>query len=91
MKTQRVLAALFGTGVVAFSVVATGAPRDIAQNDPGTYLGDCDGNSACATGLYCYSFKQFGPHCTKTCTNDADCPAPSRGCTPQHQCGMPNR
>lgn len=96
-SARRVLVSLLTLSLLGVSAVAVGAPREkIPSNDApvpladqGAYLGSCETSSDCAAGLYCYGFKKLGPHCTKTCSTDSDCPAPSRGCTERHQCGMP--
>jgi hypothetical protein len=44
---------------------------------------DC---ASCVCGFY---QKRGGYLCTLTCKSDADCPGPSPGCNPQHQCRAP--
>jgi hypothetical protein len=53
---------------------------DVAQdaNDLPLYW-PCWDNAQCASGI-CYDYKAKGQFCTKACTSDADCPAPSPGC-----------
>jgi hypothetical protein len=51
----------------------------------GTYLSLCGPNGECAgEGARCFEFPSKGNICTKTCTQAADCPAPSPGCTPNN-------
>lgn len=51
----------------------------------GVYLAPCGPNGECAgVEARCFDFPSKGSVCTKTCTLDADCPAPSPGCTPKN-------
>jgi hypothetical protein len=52
------------------------------------FMSPCTTNEMCDTNL-CFNFPSRGPHCTKTCTSDTDCPAPSPGCNPQGVCRAP--
>ena len=36
--------------------------------------------------LVCFPFTSKGPHCTVPCSADADCPAPSPGCSHMGVC-----
>jgi hypothetical protein len=72
---------LFVAGAVAFA--GDGAPF-------GAFLGPCNSNADCQPGLSCQSFKQRGLRCTRSCEVDADCAAPSKGCSKQHRCKMPS-
>ncbi len=56
----------------------------------GRLFDKCDhGPSDCAS-CNCGLFQNRGGNlCTKTCASSADCPAPSPGCNPQHQCRSP--
>ncbi len=47
----------------------------------------CAKNADCASGN-CGDFPAKGPHCTKTCASNADCPPPSPGCNPKGQCRL---
>ena len=101
--TRPLLVSLVTVGLLAISAVALAAPnhgnetRDTAPaagiplTEPavGTYLGACPASGDCADGLYCYAFRQNGPHCTKSCANDSECGAPSKGCSTRHQCALP--
>lgn len=52
---------------------------------PGTYLAPCDPAGACTgAGAVCFAFMSRGTICTKTCTQDTECPAPSPGCSPMN-------
>jgi hypothetical protein len=51
-------------------------------------MSPCTMNAQCDTGL-CWDFPSKGPHCSKMCTTDADCPPPSPGCNPQGVCRAP--
>jgi hypothetical protein len=52
------------------------------------FMSPCTTNAQCDTGL-CWDFPTKGPHCSKMCATDADCPAPSPGCNPQGVCRAP--
>lgn len=51
------------------------------------FLASCMTDDECETGL-CYNYPSKGPHCTKSCTSDAECPAPSPGCNPKGICKL---
>jgi hypothetical protein len=54
------------------------------------YMTSCViGGVACEAGYMCYSFNAKGPHCSKTCSGPADCPAPSPGCSGMGICKVP--
>lgn len=55
-----------------------------------TFLSPCDpcDPAACSTGL-CFSFNSKGPLCSKACTADSDCEAPSPGCNNMGVCKAP--
>ena len=42
-------------------------------------MSPCQSDAQCETGL-CYPFNAKGPHCTKPCTHDSECPPPADGC-----------
>ncbi|WP_394849278.1 hypothetical protein LZC95_17755 [Pendulispora brunnea] len=52
------------------------------------FLQPCDVNEQCETGL-CFPFNAKGPHCSKSCKSDGDCPVPSPGCNNMHVCKVP--
>ncbi len=52
------------------------------------FMAPCSGDDECETGL-CYDFAAKGPHCSKTCTLDTDCPLPSPGCNLMGICKAP--
>jgi hypothetical protein len=52
------------------------------------FLSPCSKNEVCSTGL-CFPFIAKGPHCTKTCQTDSDCPPPSPGCSNNKVCKLP--
>jgi hypothetical protein len=82
------------------STTATGGDAGAggsASADGGTDAGDggllpfmspCTTDAQCETML-CWSFPSKGPHCSKMCTTDTDCPPPSPGCNPQMICRAP--
>ncbi len=51
-------------------------------------MAPCNDDGQCETGL-CYPFNAKGPHCTKPCDGDGDCPAPSPGCNNMGICKAP--
>lgn len=70
---------------------------DEASNGDGGPCGDptnlgflcpCTDNTQCASQV-CNTFPSRGMFCTKPCTKDTDCPAPSPGCTPKGLCKVP--
>ncbi|WP_394820638.1 hypothetical protein [Pendulispora albinea] len=52
------------------------------------FMSGCDQNEQCETGL-CFPFNAKGPHCSKRCAGDGDCPSPSPGCNNQKVCKAP--
>jgi hypothetical protein len=52
------------------------------------FMDPCDDDAQCVTGL-CHPFNAKGPHCTKPCNGDDDCPAPSTGCNNMGICKAP--
>jgi hypothetical protein len=51
------------------------------------FLEPCTQTSECASGLcYRYNMATVGMRCTKTCSGDVDCPAPSAGCNNMGVC-----
>jgi hypothetical protein len=52
------------------------------------FLATCAVNADCASDV-CFSFTSKGPHCTLACNADADCPAPSPGCSHMGVCKPP--
>jgi len=50
-----------------------------------SFLAVCTVDAECESGL-CYAFNAKGPHCTIACNGDADCPAPSPGCSHMGVC-----
>lgn len=65
---------------------ASGGDADAASLLP--FLSPCTTDAECETGL-CHPFPSKGSHCTKTCTDAADCPAPSPGCNAMGVCRLP--
>ncbi|HWL84564.1 MAG TPA: hypothetical protein VNO21_02110 [Polyangiaceae bacterium] len=73
-----------------------GAPQQDAggaadANDAGGKLAlmqPCDRDDQCETGL-CFPFNAKGPHCSKRCKSDTDCPSPSTGCSNMGVCKAP--
>ncbi len=54
------------------------------------FLESCDkGPNECASCVCGFFQKRGGNLCTQTCAKDSDCPSPSPGCNPQHQCRAP--
>lgn len=54
------------------------------------FLEPCTQTSECASGLcYRYNMATVGMRCTKTCSGDGDCPAPSAGCNNMGVCKHP--
>lgn len=51
-------------------------------------LEDCATNDQCASGL-CFAYGQGYSLCSKPCSVDADCPAPSSGCNGKKVCKGP--
>src|SRR5260221_5838841 len=63
-----------------------GAKADASAGLP--FMSACMTNAECASGS-CYPYNAKGPHCTKACTSDGDCPSPSPGCAPVGVCKAP--
>jgi hypothetical protein len=53
-----------------------------------SYLAMCKDNADCESNV-CFTFNAKGPHCTIACNADADCPAPSPGCSHMGVCKAP--
>jgi hypothetical protein len=51
----------------------------------GAFLAGCTVNADCESNV-CFSFTSKGPHCTIACNADAECPAPSPGCSHMGVC-----
>ncbi len=51
----------------------------------GALYATCEEDADCDSGL-CYGFNARGPHCTRTCDDADDCPAPSPGCNGKGVC-----
>jgi hypothetical protein len=56
----------------------------------GQYLGPCMVTADCPMGDLCFQFGTKGLVCTKSCTTNADCPAPSPKCNPKMVCAPPD-
>lgn len=65
-----------------------GGARDGATAGSLPFLSPCTTNAECASND-CYPFNMKGPHCTKSCSADGDCPSPSPGCSPVGICRVP--
>jgi hypothetical protein len=52
------------------------------------FMAVCETNEQCETGL-CHPFNVKGPHCSKPCGADGDCPPPSPGCNMMKVCKAP--
>jgi hypothetical protein len=73
--------------------VPDAAPSDAAQAEGGDggllgFLANCTTNAECQS-MNCFAFVAKGPHCTKSCTVDTDCPPPSPGCSGMMVCKAP--
>jgi hypothetical protein len=75
-----------GTTPGAAPPIEDAGPGDAAALAP--FLAICTGNADCESDV-CYAFNAKGPHCTIACTADADCPAPSPGCSHMGVCKTP--
>jgi hypothetical protein len=54
------------------------------------FMSPCDPtNDQCPPGTSCDSFPAKGPHCSKLCKGNSDCPAPSPGCNMMGVCKTP--
>lgn len=51
----------------------------------GAFLADCAVHADCESDV-CFNFTSKGPHCTRACSADAECPAPSPGCSHMGVC-----
>ena len=51
----------------------------------GAFLASCAVNADCESDI-CFTFTSKGPHCTLSCSADAECPAPSPGCSHMGVC-----
>lgn len=73
----------------------SGAGQDASDSGGGnvTFGNECqvpDQQSDCAAGLTCRDYPKQGKHlCTKACSGDGDCPAPSNKCGGQGFCAFP--
>ena len=73
-----------GAGIL----VDAGAPDAAdASVSSGAFLAPCTVDAECTTGR-CFGFNAYGPHCTQSCQNDVDCPAPSPGCSNNKVCKL---
>lgn len=54
------------------------------------FMSMCENNEDCESNL-CFNFNAKGPHCTHACTVDADCEAPSPGCSGMGVCKTPDQ
>lgn len=64
---------------------------DAAPDQGGTlapFLAICKENADCESSV-CFNFNSKGPHCTIACNADAECPAPSPGCSHMGVCKAP--
>jgi hypothetical protein len=52
------------------------------------YLAECVDDAQCMSGI-CFPFNAKGPHCTHACETNADCEAPSPGCSNNKVCKVP--
>jgi hypothetical protein len=48
----------------------------------------CTDDTQCADHK-CYAYPSKGPHCTKNCSSNLDCPPPALGCNPMMICKIP--
>ena len=91
------LAACGGDDEPAPDAMALGPDADPSAPDAGasacmgtTPLYDsCTTNEECADFCLCYTFGMGQMICTKACTMDTDCPAPSPGCNGMGICRRP--
>ena len=69
-----------------------GAECQVAEGEPLPFMCPCDvADDQCdsAGGEMCFGFNNKGPHCTRACQGDEDCPAPSGGCGNMGVCRPP--
>jgi hypothetical protein len=52
------------------------------------FMSPCGTDAQCESGL-CFPFNAKGPHCSKACASDADCPPPADGCSNMKVCKAP--
>lgn len=52
------------------------------------FMSECEEDAECETGM-CHPFNAKGPHCSHTCSMDADCESPSPGCNMMGVCKAP--
>jgi hypothetical protein len=72
-----------GTTPGAAAPLTDAGPGDAGVLAP--FLAICAVSAECESGI-CYAFNAKGPHCTIACNADADCPAPSPGCSHMGVC-----
>lgn len=56
----------------------------------GQYMGPCNDTPDCPPAHQCFQFGSKGKACTKSCTVNTDCPAPSPKCNPRQICALPD-
>ncbi|HEY8079051.1 MAG TPA: hypothetical protein VIF62_33190 [Labilithrix sp.] len=66
----------------------TAADAGLVASGSKGFLEPCQTSAECLSGV-CGIFPSRGNKCTKPCTTDMDCPAPSPGCNPQAICKSP--
>lgn len=79
------------SGATPGLVLADAGPGDAASEEGGSlasFLAICAVNADCESNV-CFPFNSKGPHCTIACNADADCPAPSPGCSHMGVCKPP--
>ena len=55
-----------------------------------TFMEPCVVNgTSCEEPYFCFVYNMRGPHCTKECTLDTECEAPSSGCNNMGVCKAP--
>jgi hypothetical protein len=70
--------------------IETEGPDAGAIEGEPTFMEPCDiANDACEEPYFCFHYNMNGPHCTKECTLDEQCEAPSRGCNMMGVCKSP--
>ena len=70
-----------------------GAECAVTGDEPIPFMCPCDvADDQCDTeaGDMCFNFNAKGPHCTRSCSGPADCPAPSGGCNNMGVCKAPD-
>jgi hypothetical protein len=69
---------------------ADAAPDDGVDAGPAAYMEACELEpDNCVAPDMCFMFNDRGPHCTHTCADAGDCPAPSPGCNGMGLCKAP--